>query len=101
MILCFELSMPGRGSWNGRWSGSDNLYAKVVNMGRSKKSAEKARKILEEGSFGYHWNDGWSASVNVREVDGNESRRIRRKTNGFCGYDWMVRSIIRNLEILI
>ena len=26
--LCFKLSMPNVGSWNGQWAGRDNIYAK-------------------------------------------------------------------------
>ena len=26
MIVCFELSMPNVGSWNGKWSGEDRRY---------------------------------------------------------------------------
>jgi hypothetical protein len=26
MTLLFTLSMPNRGSWNGRWSGENNFY---------------------------------------------------------------------------
>lgn len=92
MQLVFELSMPNRGSWNGRWSGEDRYYAIVRNF-PGLKGARKAREILEKGSYFYSWTDGWGASVNVREIDGREARRIRSRSKGFCGYDWMVRTI--------
>ena len=94
MILCFTLSMPNVGSWNGRWSGEKNLYAKVVNLGRSKKANEKAEHILSNEYFHYNFGDGWSAGVTVVAVDAAHARKIRRKSKGFCGYDWMVQSII-------
>ena len=93
MKICFELTMPNRASWNGRWSGEGNLYAKVVSF-TTKTAKEKAQRILKEGSFYYRWDDGWGAAIQVREIDGKESARIKRKSQGFCGYDWMVSNII-------
>ena len=73
MILCFKLSMPNAGSWNGKWSGQNKQYLKIVNLGNSKKSIEKAHKILnrktpqfasrpEWGSYYYNFGDGWGAN---------------------------------------
>lgn len=95
MLIAFVLSMPNVGSWNGKWSGSEKLYAIVKNI-RSKKLAEK---IIAEESFYHNFGDGWGASVSVKQVDTKTAAKIRRKTQGFCGYDWMVTSIIGNLEI--
>ena len=100
MILCFELSMPNRNSWNGRWSGEDELYAKVMNLGTSKKSAESGEKLVAGSPYFYDFGDGWTAKVSVRKVDGSESRKTRRKTRGFCGYDWMIKSIRLHRRIL-
>ena len=97
MILCFELSMPGRNSWNGRWSGEDRLYAVVKNMGKTKKAAERSAKII--GSHGYSFRDGWHACVSVKEVDAKQAAKIRRNSAGFCGYNWMVDSILTCGEI--
>ena len=99
MLLCFELSMPGRNSWNGRWSGEGRLYAKVENLGRSQKAERRGNDIIEHQPYAYNWDDGWGARVEVSEVDVREARRIRNKTQGFCGYDWMVKSILFYGEI--
>lgn len=53
-----------------------------------------AREILKQRSFGYHWNDGWSASIDVQEVTPAEAKVLRKNTVGFSGYDWMVSSIV-------
>jgi len=94
MILCFELSMPNRGSWNGKWSGNGNYYAITKNMGRSKKKVKKAEAILKKGCYRYNFGDGWVAGVSVKQADAKEAAKIRRKSKGFSGYDWMVGSII-------
>ncbi len=99
MILSFTLSMPNIGSWNGKWSGEGQLYARVINFGRSKKATEKAKSILDKRYFHYNFGDGWSAGVTVKEIDSKEARRIRQLTKGFCGYDWMIDSIRDNLKI--
>jgi len=93
MILSFELGMPNNNSWNGRWSGGNDLYARVINFGRGKAANEKAKEILDKGYFYYNFGDGWGASVTVKEIDSKEAAKIRRKSKGFCGYDWMIASI--------
>lgn len=93
MILSFQLSMPNNNSWNGKWTGDDVFYAKVINFGRSKKADKNAESILNKGYFHYNFGDGWAAGIDVKEVDSGEARSIRKKTKGFCGYDWMVDSI--------
>lgn len=87
MNVCFTLTMPGVGSWNGRWSGEGNLYAKIVKIGDARAHE------LDGKSFNYFWTDGWVACVSCKIVDGKESRRVRKQSQGFCGYDWMIDSI--------
>jgi len=100
MMLCFELSMPNRGSWNGAWTGDDHCYAQLVSLGRGRKAAEHAAALLAKGCWRYDFGDGWTAGIKVREVSGREITKIRRRSRGFCGYGWMVDSIIRRGEIL-
>ncbi len=90
MTLVFVLSMPGCASWNGRWSGEGKLYS-IVRRFRGKSP--------EPGHYSYAWPDGWRASVEVRQVDFSEARRLRRNSKGFCGYDWMVDSIVKHGRI--
>lgn len=90
MILAFSLSMPGRSSWNGKWSGEGRPYV-IVRSLRNKRDAER---IIQKGAYRHAWNDGWTACVSVRAVDSKEASRLRRKSAGFCGYDWMVNNII-------
>jgi hypothetical protein len=95
MLVCFELSMPGINSWNGKWSGEGRLYARVESF-RSKKAIARAKEMVSTGYYHYDFGDGWRAGVTVREVDTKEARKIRAKTQGFYGYDWMVDSIKRD-----
>ena len=91
MLMSFELSMPGVASWNGKWSGEKNMYVIVRSFGK------KAPKI---GYYGYSFGDGWRAAVTVREVTSAAARKLRKDSAGFCGYDWMVDSIISHGKIL-
>ncbi len=100
-FLCFELSMPSVNSWNGRWSGEDNFYAVLRSVGRSNKDRVKADNILSIGSFRYDFEDGWAACVSVREIDTKEASKVIKKSKGFCGYEWMVNSIMLHGEIVI
>lgn len=86
-MIAFILTMPNRGSWNGRWSGENNLYAIV-------KSERNVPKDVVGKSFWYSWDDGWSACVTVDKVDYKEGNKLKKKSMGFRGYDWMVDSII-------
>ena len=90
MLICFELSMPGCPSWNGKWSGDNKLYAKIVHV----KKKESAEAILSHKYYSYSWPDGWCAGISVREVSVSEARSIRKHSKGFCGYDWMVNNIL-------
>lgn len=96
-IFAFKLSMPNVGSWNGRWTGEDNLYIRFRKM--TNKRIEETG--IKEGSYRYNFGDGWSANVNVFVVDGKERQRLQRKSKGFAGYDWMIDSIIKNEKIIV
>ena len=100
MLICFTLSMPNIGSWNGKWTGEKNLYALVKNIGRKKSAEEKAKEILKKKHYKYDFGDGWTARIDVRKVTAKEAVKIRKKSNGFCNYDWMVDSIIGNGKII-
>lgn len=93
--LAFILSMPGCPSWNGKWSGRDNFYAKIVPFSGKDKDS-RAKKLTDKRYFSYRWPDGWRASIEVKQVDDKEAREIKKKSNGFCGYDWMVASILKD-----
>jgi hypothetical protein len=98
----FKLSMPGKASWDGHWSGEGKHYARVQTITNkaavklfgsdwNHRPAEDTRR-----SFSYNWSDGWSAQVTVRIMFAGEKAR---KSDGFAGYDWMIDSILRHGEI--
>lgn len=90
----FELSMPGRGSWNGSWAGEKKRYVKF----RSLRNDEQDN--IEESSYHYDFGDGWRANVEVKIVDYDKKKRLKKVSSGFCNYDWMIDSIIQNGEII-
>lgn len=100
MILNFELSMPSNNAWNGKWGSEGEFYAKIINFGKTQKAETKAQAILDEGYFRYSFGDGWVAGVSVKKVAAKEAGKIRRKSKGFCGYDWMVDSIRQDQRII-
>lgn len=93
--VVFTLSMPNNNSWNG----SECSYNIVKKFGRTKKERAKVDGLLEKGSFYYNFGDGWGASIAVEEVDAAGARKARKQSQGFCGYDWMVTSILRHGDI--
>lgn len=98
MILSFTLSMPNANTNN--WTGRDKLYVLVKSFGRNQEAAEQAQSILNAGYYRYNFGDGWCAGITVEQVTPKEARRLRRKSDGFCGYEWMVHSIINNGKII-
>lgn len=80
--------MPGVNTWNGSWSGKNKLYVLI-----------RESKDDLTGYYNYDFGDGWRACVEVEEVDAKEARKLKRQSDGFCGYEWMVDSIIKNKKI--
>lgn len=95
-IYAFKLTMPNVGSWNGRWSGEKDVYIKFRKL--TNKQIEESK--IEERGYCYNFGDGWSANVSVFTVDSKERRRLQQKSKGFCDYDWMIDSIIKNGKII-
>lgn len=91
--VLFRLSMPNRGSWNGKWSGADRNYILVRKL--SKKILDRLN-IVGRASWYYDFGDGWAANVSAYIMQAGERAPI---SAGFCGYDWMVDSIIDHGEI--
>lgn len=96
MHFAFVLSMPGVNSWNGRWSGEDRCYVRVKSFS-ARAWKEKLAKLV--GYHTYNFGDGWRAGVDVKVVDADTKRNLLKKTAGFCGYDWMIDSLIQHGEI--
>ena len=87
-MIVFELTMPHCASLNGRWSQENKLHVRT----------QDERKVPKEywgRDFYYRWDDGWEACVSVTQMKANEARKLERKSDGFCGYDWMIRSICK------
>ena len=89
MLYCFTLSMPSNNAWDGHWSGEDKIYAKIVHLETKPKSTY----------YCYAFGDNWVAGITVTPVNSTTARLIRKKSIGFCGYDWMVDSIIQHGKI--
>lgn len=95
MLVGFYLSMPTAASWNGKWSGEGRLFARVYSYRNP-----AVVQALVNRSYYYRWSDGWCACVEMKEIDRKEANRIRRKSQGFSGYDWMIDSILARGKIL-
>jgi hypothetical protein len=94
--------MPSNNSWNGRWSGDEKLFAVVRNIGTAKKTLARYQPIIEKGYYTFHFGDGWVAAIHVyTSTNPDEVRKIRKRSQGFCGYEWMIDSIIQRGEISV
>jgi len=115
--LSFELTMPNVGSWNGKWTGAERKYfviRKFDNKTADKIMEDAKTSPIYEGFFTrreigntppskshyYNFGDGWGANVRIEQVDAKEANKRRKNSAGFCGYEWMIDSIIRFDEIL-
>lgn len=98
-FVCFELTMPSVNVWNGKWTGEGQLHAVVWNAGTSKKARQTAEDLV--GSYEYDFNDGWAAKVTVSIVTRTKAADIRKRSDGFLSYEWMIDSIKRHKEIRV
>lgn len=87
----FRLTMPNNNSWNGKWSGEGKDYLIYKSL-----TDEQFAKLNGKSSWYYNFGDGWGANVSMRDMKGER----KKKSSGFCGYDWMVNSILSCGEIL-
>lgn len=86
----FRLSMPNVASWNGKWTGEGRNYS-IVKKLSNKLLAFLGLDIKNEENWYHSWSDGWGANVHARVLEPGESVR---KSDGFGGYDWMVKNIL-------
>jgi hypothetical protein len=96
-MFLFILTMPNAGSWNGKWTGSGNFYAIV------KKAVVRKKNLYpncREGNFYYNFGDGWGANVEVKLVTPSEAKKAEKASKGFCGYGWMVDSLLTTGKII-
>jgi len=98
MILSFKLSMPNNNSWDGKWTGDDKLYVRTKAF-RKEPLLPDGKRLA--GSYHHHnFGDGWAAGVTVREVTRGAAAKLKKQSQGFCGYDWMIDSILTHGKIL-
>jgi hypothetical protein len=112
-LVEFKLKMPGRASWNGAWSGEGKNYSLVREL--SDEDFARLFDLVPSGSptvvacsavpglsatriaakclrvWSHRWSDGWVAEVTARVVPADEELA---KSDGFCGYEWMVDNIL-------
>lgn len=92
----FFLTFPKVNTWNGKWTGEGDLHAIV------KPYNDRGIILypdLKEGFYDYDFGDGWVAKVEVKFLTNKEARNVTKNTKGFCGYEWMIESIIKNGSI--
>lgn len=91
-MIVFELTMPNKGSWNGKWSQEGQLFIRTMDE-------RKVPKEYWNKDFYHRWDDGWTACVSLNRMSAQEARKLERRSKGFCGYDWMIKSIVKYGEI--
>ena len=93
--VSFELTMPSNNSWNGKWTGAEKKHYLIKKL-----SQRLVDNLLSHGNyFTHNFGDGWMAGIKVEIIDGPEGRKRNKMSAGFCGYDWMVNSLIYTGEI--
>jgi len=86
--IAFRLSMPRNNSWNNRWSGEELIYVRVQALTNT-----IAQRVLQQGYYSHSFGDGWVAMISVEEVSKEKAKELKKKSKGFCGYDWMIDNI--------
>lgn len=89
--------MPNVNSWNGKWTGADKKYYRIEGF-TSSKNKERIHELLDGktwNSWYYDFGDGWGASIKMEIVEAAEARKRQKQSAGFCGYEWMITSILK------
>ena len=89
--VVFELTMPSRGSWDGKWSGEEKNNIIYKNLTDKLAASIGLKEPGDTRSWMHRWSDGWAACVTARAMHVGEKKK---KSAGFCGYDWMVENIL-------
>jgi hypothetical protein len=95
-VFAFILTMPNIGSWNGKWTGSGELYARTKIAFRRGK---ELYPLCKEGNYYYNFGDGWGANVEVKIITPREAVELEKKSRGFAGYDWMIKNLLTTGQI--
>lgn len=88
-MIVFELTMPHKGSWNNKWSSEHRRHIRL-------RREYEVPKTCVGKDFYYRWDDGWEACVSVSKVPYDDATKLNKQSSGFCGYDWMIASIIHD-----
>jgi hypothetical protein len=95
--------MPNVASWNGKWTGATKKYY-VIRTYRGKEENGRITDLVngkEFANFYYRWEDGWGANVRMEIVGPSDARKRKKESAGFCGYEWMIDSILKHGKIII
>jgi hypothetical protein len=95
--------MPNVGSWNGKWTGTQKVYYRTKSFLNKNAPTVLLERLKEKSPANYYYNfgDGWGANILVELIDSNEARKRNKISSGFCGYEWMIDSIIKNDKIIV
>lgn len=96
--VSYTLTMPRNSAWNHKWTGESNLYARVRAIRNVSWEKSKDRPLVGK-SFYHDFSDGWQACIEVKEVTEKQAKEIKKNSRGFCGYDWMITSLLYKGEI--
>ena len=88
-MIVFELTMPNKGSWNGKWADEHRRHIRL-------RREREVPKMYVGRDFYYRWDDGWEACVSVSKLPYDDAIKLNNQSSGFCGYGWMINSIIQD-----
>ena len=92
--LAFELSMPSNNSWNSKWTGEDKKYIITRQI-----DDPEAAVIYNHAPYWHDFQNNWIAQVDITRITNLEAEQLEELSDGFCGYDWMIDSIIKHGRI--
>ena len=95
--LLFTLTIPKPPSWNGKWSLAHEKHTRARTF-LDNEYYQLPLNII--GTHYYRWNDGWTAQIDVTVTNSDRKKERHLKNSaGFCGYDWMIDSLLKCGEI--
>lgn len=96
--LAYKLTMPHANTVSGRWTREKDLHCRVQRVREA--NWDNVKRLVGNTYF-YDFSDGWVAQIDVTLVNEKRAKELKRQSTGFCGYEWMIKSILTTNEITV
>ena len=96
-IYCVAFQLMFLRQLDGSWVPADDKFLATT---RQFMSQGTACKFVEHGEYVFDMEDGRRAVITAQRINEAQRNRLVRESDGFCGCEWMVDSIVKHGKII-